>query len=114
MGPEFAIFNTGTSVGRANFANTFVMSTGRTSSPPDRPNGTALNLSDVIAAASADPTGNQMVTYLNTKMMHGAMSASMQSNILTAVTAVAASDPTTRAKVAVYLIATSSQYQVQR
>jgi hypothetical protein len=55
-----------------------------------------------------------MLDYLNKKMMHGIMSAQMKSTILPAVTAVAASDPTTRAKVAVYLIVTSSQYQVQR
>lgn len=114
LGPEFAIFNTGTSIGRANFANTFVMSTGRTSQPPDRPNGTTLNLSDVVAYATADATGNQMMNYLNTKMMHGTMSAAMKSTILPAVTAVASTDPATRAKVAVYLIVTSSQYQVQR
>jgi hypothetical protein len=55
-----------------------------------------------------------MMDYLNTKMMHGTMSTQMRNLILPAVTAVAATDPTTRAKVAIYLIYTSSQYQVQR
>lgn len=114
LGPEFAIFTTGTSIGRANLANTYVMGSGRSSSPPDRPNGTRLDLTDVIAKATADTTGNQMLDYLNTKMMHGTMSAQMKSTILPAVTAVSSSDPTTRARVAVYLIMTSSQYQVQR
>jgi len=113
-GPEFSLFNTGTSIARANFANTFVMGSGRTSAPPDRPNGTVISLTDVVPYSSIDPTGNRMLDYLNTKMMHGTMSTEMRNLILPAVTAVAATDPTTRAKVAVYLIYTSSQYQVQR
>jgi hypothetical protein len=51
---------------------------------------------------------------LNSKMMHGAMSPEMRSTILTAVTAVPTTNPLLRAQTAVYLIATSSQYQVQR
>jgi hypothetical protein len=47
-------------------------------------------------------------------MLHGTMSAAMKSTILTAVTAVASSDPIGRSRQAVYLVATSSQYQVQR
>jgi hypothetical protein len=113
-GPEFSLFNTGTSIARANFANTFVMGSGRTSAPPDRPNGTVISLADVIPYSSLDSTGNRMLDYLNTKMMHGTMSTQMRNLILPAVTAVASTDPTTRAKVAVYLIYTSSQYQVQR
>jgi len=113
-GPEFSLFNTGTSIARANFANTFVMGSGRTSAPPDRPNGTVISLADVIPYSSLDSTGNRMLDYLNTKMMHGTMSTQMRNLLLPAVTAVAATDPTTRAKVAVYLIYTSSQYQVQR
>jgi hypothetical protein len=42
------------------------------------------------------------------------MSAEMRQNIKTAVTAVAATNPRLRVRTAVYLIATSSQYQVQR
>lgn len=121
IGPEFAIFTTGTSIGRANLVNTFVFGnnppngpTGVAISSPNAPNGTKINLTDVIPYATADATGNQMLDYLNTKMLHGTMSAQMKSAILPAVTVVAASDPTTRARVAVYLIVTSSQYQVQR
>jgi hypothetical protein len=46
-------------------------------------------------------------------MMHGAMSAQMKSTIMTAVNTLAASDTLGRARAAVYLIFTSSQYQVQ-
>ncbi len=66
------------------------------------------------AFAAADTTSNQLLDALNTKMMHGTMTAQNQSTMLTAINAVAATDPLTRAKTAIYLIATSSQYQVQR
>ena len=52
---------------------------------------------------------------LNTLMLHGTMSASMQSSILAAMQAVPAgsSQGLTQAETAIYLIGTSSQYQVQ-
>jgi len=47
-------------------------------------------------------------------MMHNTMSPSMRSTILTAVTAIPNTNPLARAQQAVYLIMTSSQYQIQR
>jgi len=46
--------------------------------------------------------------------MHNSMSAEMRNSIIGAVTAVPASNPLKRARTAVYLVATSSQYQVER
>ena len=115
LGPEFALMTTGTSIARANFVNQ--MSFGLPPIPvglPDRPFGTSLDYSDLQALSTADSTGNQLVDELNRRMMHGTMSAQMKSTILMAVTAVASSDPMGRARQAVYLVATSSQYQVQR
>jgi hypothetical protein len=66
------------------------------------------------AFAAGDATGNQLMDKLNTKMMHGAMSPQMRSTILTAVQAVPSTNTLLRAQTAIYLIATSSQYQVQR
>ena len=115
LGPEFAIYTTGTTVKRVNIGNTFIMGTGIASNPGNNiPNGTKIDLSDVIAMAAADPTGNQMMDYLNTRMMHGTMSAQMKSTILTSVLTPASNSSTLRAQTAVYLIFTSSQYQVQR
>jgi hypothetical protein len=51
---------------------------------------------------------------LNLRMMHGTMSPAMRSSILNVVQTVPASNPLLRAQRAVYLVATSSQYQVQR
>jgi uncharacterized protein (DUF1800 family) len=111
-GPEFAILNTGTSIARANFANTMVFN--RINTSANAPLGTSLNLADMQALAAADATGNQLLDALNQKMLHGTMSSQMRGTIMTAVQAIPSSSPLDRARQAVYLIATSSQYQVQR
>ena len=113
LAPEFGIFTTGTSIARANVGNNIVFNRINVSLP-NTPNGTSINLTEWQNIAAADTSGNQLMDALNTKMMHGSMSAAMRSTILTAVLAVASSDPLTRARTAIYLIATSSQYQVQR
>ena len=104
---------TGTAIARANFMNTFVFSRVSGGST-NAPFGTALDFSEMQAIAAADTSSNQLLDALNTKLMHGTMSPQMKSTILTAVQAVASTSPLTRAQTAVYLIATSSQYQVQR
>lgn len=106
---------TGTSITRANFVNRMVMNaTPIAVAAPDYPTGTGIDIADLVNLATIDPSGNWLVDELNTRMMHGQMSAAMKSTILPAVTAVSAADPTTRTRTAIYLIATSSQYQVQR
>ena len=55
-----------------------------------------------------------MVDSLNTLMLAGQMSREMQNAIITAVNAVPASNLLKRARTAVYLIASSAQYQVER
>lgn len=119
LGPEFALMTTGTTIARANFVNRFTFTTPAVpiSAPTNfggAPNGTSLDFSDLQTLAAADTTGNQLVDELNRRMMHSTMSAQMKSTILTAVTAIASTDPLQRAKQAVYLVTTSSQYQVQR
>ena len=65
-----------------------------------------------LQALAANP--GQLVDALNALLLHGTMSAEMRDSIVSAVTAVAASNPLKRARTAVYLVATSSQYQVER
>jgi uncharacterized protein (DUF1800 family) len=113
LGPEFALMTTGTAVARANFANTMIY-TGINASSPNIPSGTKFNFAEMQALAAADATGNQLLDALNYKMMHNTMSPQMRSTILTAVTAIASTNPLARAQQAVYLIMTSSQYQIQR
>lgn len=128
LGPEFALMTTGTTIQRTNFVYRFTYTTTGTPaipvpiavSQPNAPNGTSLDFSDLQALSAADPTGNSLVDELDRRMMHSTMSAQMKSSILTAVTAVTQSATPTAAQTlarvqqAVYLVATSSQYQVQR
>ena len=101
-GPEFAIFNTATSLNRVNFINTLVY--GKISS------ATTVDFTPVINAGTPD----QMVSWLNNLFLHGTMSSQMQSSIMTALGAVSSTDTTNLAKTAIYLVTSSSQYQVQR
>jgi uncharacterized protein (DUF1800 family) len=115
-GPEFALMTTSTSIQRANWINTLVFNKIAVSSP-NNPNGTSLNFSDLQAISTSDTTGNLLLDELDRRMMHRTMPAAMRSTILTAVTNIPATTSDNflqRAKQAVYLIATSSQYQVQR
>jgi uncharacterized protein (DUF1800 family) len=113
IGPEFGIFNTGASIGRANLFATFAFN-GLTVQLPDRPNGTKLNLAEAQSIAASDTSANRLLDYLNIKMMHNTMSPEMRSAILPAITAINANNSLQRAQTAVYLIASSSQFQVQR
>jgi hypothetical protein len=63
-------------------------------------------------AQAANPT--DLVETLNTRLLHGTMSSEMKSSIVVAVAAVAATNPTKRVRTALYLVLTSSQYQVER
>jgi hypothetical protein len=121
VGPEFGITNTGTSFARINFINTMVFSrincTGGTpncQATGIAPLGTSISLTEPQAWAAADSTGNALIEGLNTKMMHGTMSESMKTMLRTAIQAIAANNTLQRAQQAVYLVASSSQYQVQR
>ena len=113
LGPEFGIFNTGTSIGRANLGNSLIYNQINVANP-DTPSGTRINLTELQAIAAADTTSNQLLDVLNQRLMHGAMSSQMRSSIMTATNAVASSDPLGRARAALYLVVTSSHYQVQR
>jgi uncharacterized protein (DUF1800 family) len=113
LGPEFAIFNTGTAIGRANLGNSLIYGTIAVSLP-DTPTGTRLYLTELQNIAAADTTSNQLLDVLNQRLMHGRMSPQMRARIITATNAVASTSPLARAQAALYLVVTSSQYQVQR
>lgn len=118
-GPQFGIYTTGTSIGRMNSINTMVFSQLNVNTSNNgnyAPFGTKLQFTEAQNISISDPTGNRLVDYLNAKMMHGSMSPEMRQSILTAVNAIGTTTANhlTRAQTAVYLIATSSQYQVQR
>jgi hypothetical protein len=107
--PEMGIFTTSTSLRRANFVHTMVFSSIPVSA--NAPSGTSLDLAPLQALAS---TPDRLVDALNDLMMHGTMPAAMRESIITAVSAVSSANPLKRARTAVYLVATSSLYQVER
>ena len=105
LGPEFDLQTTATALARDNFVNSFVFgSIG---------GGTTV---DFTAYATLAGTGvTQLLDSLNTLMLHGTLSASARTSITNAVNAVpaGATQNLTRAKTAIYLIGSSSQYQIQ-
>lgn len=115
LGPAFGILSTTTTLRRANIANQLIYNgipVGR-----DNPTGTQLNLSSLESLAANDTTGAQLVNQLDALLMHGTMSSGMRASVLSAVTAIPTSDTAfarKRAQAAVYLVATSPQFDVQR
>jgi hypothetical protein len=141
LGPEFQIQNTSTALVRANFVNTAITpnstrpidmfrAAGTTPSGidpatgqplvPTGPNGTGFDMTPFLNIDPNGPDAGILTDALNLSMLHGTMSPDMRAQIVTAVNAVALSNPPTlnqkrkRVHTALYLIATSSQYQVQR
>jgi uncharacterized protein (DUF1800 family) len=110
LGPEFGILSATTALKRANFVNTMVFNGGINVSA-NAPSGTSIDLSRLQQLA-ANPSS--LVTELNRILMHGAMSPEMQASVVNAVNAVSSTKPLLRAQQALYLVATSSQYQVER
>ncbi|MBA2704346.1 MAG: DUF1800 family protein [Blastocatellia bacterium] len=117
LGPEFGILDTSTTYKRANFVNTLFM-VGIPVSLPDRPSGTQVNYSSYQAILTGGGTPQNLVDALDNDMMHNTMSSSMKSSIVSTITAITNANATTQAQqrtqTAIYLIATSSQYQVER
>jgi uncharacterized protein (DUF1800 family) len=107
LGPEFDIDTSALTLVRANFVNSFVYgSIGA---------GTKVDFTPYAALATVPDGSGQLLDSLNTLLLHGAMSSSARSSILTAVNGIPAgtNQNIQRAQAAIYLILSSSQYQVQ-
>ena len=102
IGPEFEILSQATAISRANFVADLVFNT---------VSGTPVDYSSWTTLA-ADP--NKLLDTLNAQFLHGQMSQAMHDSILTAINAVPATNPSLRAKQALYLVLTSPQYQVEQ
>jgi hypothetical protein len=104
LGPEFDLQTTATALVRINFINSLVYSS----------IGTGTTVSFATYTTLANNPG-QLVDALNALLLHGTMSSSTRSAILTAVNAVptGTNQNLQRAQAAIYLIASSSQYQVE-
>jgi uncharacterized protein (DUF1800 family) len=108
-GPQFGILSTTTSLRRANFANTIIYNgIGVTTNSPT---GTQLSLT-TLQGLAADPVA--LVNELDMVLMHSALSPSVKTSIVNAVSTVTATNTLSRARMALYLVASSSQYQIER
>ena len=103
LGPEFQILTTATSLNRVNWINTFAFGNF---------GGESVDFSSWAAQAS---NPGAMVDALNALLLHGSMSSDMKTAVVTAVQAVPAggNQATRQAQTAIYLVTSSSQYQVR-
>ncbi|MGI8735238.1 MAG: DUF1800 domain-containing protein [Pyrinomonadaceae bacterium] len=118
VGPAFGILSTATTLRRANNINTLIYSgvtaNATPAQSPDRPRGTSVDLANLEAVAL---TPSAMLDQLNALMLHGTMSTQMRTSLTTAINAIPTTDTNfarKRAQMAAYLVATSSQYDIQR
>ena len=110
FGPEYAIFSSLSALRRDNFIYRVIFLTIPVAAP-NRPIGTSIDLAPYDALAA---TPDQLLDKLNILLLAGSMSAEMRSSIRTAVLTIPSTNPRLRVRTAVYLILTSSQYQVGR
>lgn len=100
LGPEFKIMNTSTAISRVNFVNDLVYW------------GVGANTkSDITAYVTAAPDVNKLVDMVEGVMLHGAMSDGVRSTLVSTLSGI--TDTKRRAKAALYLVGSSSQFQVQ-
>jgi uncharacterized protein (DUF1800 family) len=112
LGPEFGIQDTINALDRANFVYQLVYSGGAAADASVAGStGTSLDLSSYQSSAANADT---LVQQLNQRMMHGMLSPVASTTIAQGVNAVAATDTINRVRMAVYLLASSQQYQVER
>ncbi len=117
LGPEFGIHTTVTAVGRANLMYALVYGGYAPDSTIVDATGTRLFLGPFETAAD-NPAA--MVSLVNQHLAGGQFPAALEATIVTAVNAIpvsstlTAADRTNRARMAVYLMASSYDYQVQR
>jgi uncharacterized protein (DUF1800 family) len=106
LGPEFNLQTTATSLSRINFVNSFVYW--------GLGSGTKVDFTPYANLAGTDP--NQLVNALDALLLHGTLSSSARASVLAAVNAVpgGSNQNLDRAKTAIYLIASSSQYQIEQ
>jgi len=100
LGPEFRIFNSTTAITRVNFVNDLVY--GSVSS---------TTTTDISAYVGLAPNPGALIDSLANVMLHGQLSDNARNTIVTTISNI--TDNTRRTKAALYLIGSSSQFQVE-
>ena len=101
--PEFGLENTGTIVPRQSIADRIIHN-GVPGLTVD------LSATSAIGQQTGNPAG--LADYLGTLFMHSQMPTDLRADLITAIAAIPATDPQSRAEVAVFLVVTSSQYKI--
>ncbi len=109
--PEFGIHDSNTAVGRANLVYRLVYQGVGQDANLDGSTGTRLNTQQFETFA-ADPA--TLVDKVAMVLTGNALPAGARATVATAVSAINATNVTDRARMAVYLVASSYYYQVQR
>lgn len=117
QGPEFGLASSGALINRANFINTLVY--GKFTSPaPDLGTWIVFDTLDVLGARQ---DAGELINYLNTYLLHDQMSPQMSSTLASspALACSKSKDGSctnghARAQAALYLVASSAQYLIQR
>jgi len=112
VAPQFGIHNTNTVLHRMNFAYDMIYNGGY-EPDGDVPNaiGTRVDLKP-FAGVAADPA--KLVALVDDRLFGGGMPIGIRAEIVAAVGALPADDPDERARMALFLAASSFQFQVSR
>ena len=101
FGPEYQIHTLSSAIARANFVDRVVDN--------NLGGGVSIDLAPFIAVASDD---GQLITLVEQTLLHDNLSVAERGRIIAALSN-ASSNLTTRARLVLYLVATSARYQVQ-
>ena len=113
VAPQFALFNTSTSVARLNFLYALLYSTNGIAADASvtGSTGTKVDLSGYQALAA---TPAALVDKLDAQITYTSLTTPEKSAIVNAVNAIAATDTLGRTRMAAYLVAASPRYQINR
>lgn len=109
--PEFAIYNTTSALNRVNVAYSTVFGTINPDATVFGATGTQFDLSPFTTVAA---DSNALLDRVNDVLFAGRLTATTRAKIKTAVDAVAVTDPTGRARTALYLAGAAPETQVLR
>jgi len=113
VGPPFGIYDAATAFVRYDFIDRLLAGPVK----PDSgitfvvPTGTSLDLTEWEAMASSPAT---LIQAIDARFFHDSMSTSLDATLRALLGQIPATDPTSRAKAALYVALTSPEYQVER
>jgi uncharacterized protein (DUF1800 family) len=99
VAPEFQIYSTQTAADRVNLVDSILYGTGVT--------GFKINIAPFVKQATSDTA---LLNYVSSVFLHGQMSSALEQAATSAVDA--ATTPTAKAEAALYVVLTSSEYQI--